>query len=301
MESAFQSLPPEILSHVALRTRPLDLLSLALVNHACSVAATDEATWEVLTAQHLKPMVGALFDGQLPMPRGSWKRHFFMLRSSWKRLAQERTGRLLVQVGEQSLTGRGPEDLVSLFDVVWDRPRPRTYGIYDVTSFIDSHPGADLILREAAEEIDATETFEMNGHSDQAVRMLRTLVVKGLEALPYDHELDDECTKRRLSRLSLLRRCWHDLKHSVTLWLLVIGLASWSSGNGRFFVVLAVSLAIILAYAVCIEVYLVSRRASVSLWHKLTSPRAGGDSADCASSSSTPAWRRRRSVFAIRT
>jgi len=194
------ALPSELLPTVAGHLDAVSLLSLALVSRVCRVVAYDDALWVALLSQQLAPMVRSFFDGTLPAvpPDWTWRQYYFELRSSWKQMAQQRTGRLLVQVGEQCMSGRKANELTPIFEIIGElwRPRPKTYGIYDVTAFISVHPGADLIIRDAAAEADATATFEINGHSDEAVRRLRTLVVAGLEALPYDHALDD----RRLSR-----------------------------------------------------------------------------------------------------
>ena len=225
-------LPPEILRIVTGHLLAVDLLSLAACSRACRAVAGDETIWETLLARTLAPMVQSFFDGNLPKPprQSTWKRYYFELSRDWKRLAQERTGKLLVQIGEQKLSGRGPHDLIPLFDMrdCWPS-RPKTYGIYDVTKFIDLHPGADLIIKEAADEADSTCSFEMNGHSDEAVRRLRKMAVPGLEALPYDHDLDD----RRRARLQrrYLRSAW-----PVAV---MLGLAmSWSAfGDGLFYFV----------------------------------------------------------------
>jgi len=48
--------------------------------------------------------------------------------------------------------------------------------VYDVTKFIDEHPGGDeVILAEAG--IDATEAFEDVGHSDEARALLPDMLV----------------------------------------------------------------------------------------------------------------------------
>jgi hypothetical protein len=102
---------------------------------------------------------------------------------------------------------------------LWWPPRPDNYSVYDVTAFVHQHPGADLIITDAAEEADATHLFEINGHSDAALRVLDKLAVPGLEAIPYDHELD-ALKRRRRARWSHIWR-GADL-HSM----LTIGLAS---------------------------------------------------------------------------
>ena len=61
-------------------------------------------------------------------------------------------GKLLVQVGAQQLSGRGPDELVPLWNIRewWTQARPDHYSVYDVTSFIHQHPGSDLIITDAA-------------------------------------------------------------------------------------------------------------------------------------------------------
>ncbi|KAH9918175.1 cytochrome b5 [Epithele typhae] len=52
--------------------------------------------------------------------------------------------------------------------------------VYDVTKFIDEHPGGDeVILAEAAR--DATEAFEDVGHSDEARALLKDMLVGDFE------------------------------------------------------------------------------------------------------------------------
>jgi hypothetical protein len=138
-------------------------------------------------------------------------------RTQLEKMAQRRTGRLLVQIGQQQFSGRQPHEVLplsSLWSELWRSERPSRHGIYDVTDFSPRHPGIEL--KDAAELVDATEWFEMNGHSDEALRKLATLAVPTLEALPYDRELEEARRRRtsplrsavdlllRLSRLHLL-------------------------------------------------------------------------------------------------
>ncbi|KAI0774126.1 cytochrome b5 [Fomes fomentarius] len=52
--------------------------------------------------------------------------------------------------------------------------------VYDVTKFIDEHPGGDeVILAEAAR--DSTEAFEDVGHSDEARALLKDMLVGDFE------------------------------------------------------------------------------------------------------------------------
>ena len=149
-------LPPELRVEVASHLQPAGLLALGGVCRACRAAADHESLWTEMLHRQLQPMLHAFFDGVLPppeVPGRSWKRHFFDFRGSWKHLAQKKTGRLLVQIGKQRPSGRAPHELISMLDVsvLWWPPRPDTYSVYDVTTFVHRHPGADLIITDAAE------------------------------------------------------------------------------------------------------------------------------------------------------
>ena len=121
-------LPPELQVEVASHLEPAGLLALGAACRACRAAADHDSLWRELLHRQLRPMVEAFFDGVLPPPEApgrSWKRHYFDFRSSWKRLAQKRTGRLLVQIGKQRPSGRVPHELISWLDMseLWP-PRP---------------------------------------------------------------------------------------------------------------------------------------------------------------------------------
>ncbi|KAI4311425.1 hypothetical protein MLD38_036324 [Melastoma candidum] len=53
--------------------------------------------------------------------------------------------------------------------------------VYDVTSFLDDHPGGDEVLITATEK-DATDDFEDVGHSDAAKEMLEKYYVGELDS-----------------------------------------------------------------------------------------------------------------------
>ncbi|KAI7742268.1 hypothetical protein M8C21_002456 [Ambrosia artemisiifolia] len=52
--------------------------------------------------------------------------------------------------------------------------------VYDVTSFLDDHPGGDEVLVLATEK-DATEDFEDVGHSKNAIEMMKDFYVGELD------------------------------------------------------------------------------------------------------------------------
>jgi cytochrome b involved in lipid metabolism len=55
--------------------------------------------------------------------------------------------------------------------------------VFDVTTFIDEHPGGEEVLLDVAGQ-DATEPFEDVGHSDEAREMLYALLVGVLKHQP---------------------------------------------------------------------------------------------------------------------
>ncbi|KAJ2387912.1 hypothetical protein GGI23_006171 [Coemansia sp. RSA 2559] len=52
--------------------------------------------------------------------------------------------------------------------------------VYDVTGFLDEHPGGEEVILEHA-GIDATEAFEDIGHSEDARELLAHLLIGDLE------------------------------------------------------------------------------------------------------------------------
>ncbi|EGS19665.1 putative membrane bound hemoprotein [Thermochaetoides thermophila DSM 1495] len=57
--------------------------------------------------------------------------------------------------------------------------------IYDITKFVDEHPGGEEVLLDVAGQ-DATEAFEDVGHSDEARETLEKLLVGTLKRNPGD-------------------------------------------------------------------------------------------------------------------
>lgn len=57
--------------------------------------------------------------------------------------------------------------------------------IYDVTSFIDEHPGGEEVLLDVGGQ-DATEAFEDVGHSDEAREILDGILIGELKRVPGD-------------------------------------------------------------------------------------------------------------------
>ncbi|KAI9738823.1 MAG: hypothetical protein M1834_008330 [Cirrosporium novae-zelandiae] len=57
--------------------------------------------------------------------------------------------------------------------------------VYDVTSFVDEHPGGEEVLLDVGGQ-DSTEAFEDVGHSDEAREILEGLLVGNLKRQPGD-------------------------------------------------------------------------------------------------------------------
>ncbi|KAL1842657.1 hypothetical protein VTJ49DRAFT_4568 [Mycothermus thermophilus] len=57
--------------------------------------------------------------------------------------------------------------------------------IYDITKFVDEHPGGEEVLLDVAGQ-DATEAFEDVGHSDEARETLEQLKIGTLKRNPGD-------------------------------------------------------------------------------------------------------------------
>ncbi|KAJ9151153.1 hypothetical protein NKR23_g3058 [Pleurostoma richardsiae] len=57
--------------------------------------------------------------------------------------------------------------------------------VYDITKFVDEHPGGEEVLLDVAGQ-DASEAFEDVGHSDEARETLEQLLVGKLKRQPGD-------------------------------------------------------------------------------------------------------------------
>ncbi|KAI5807423.1 cytochrome b5 [Peziza echinospora] len=52
--------------------------------------------------------------------------------------------------------------------------------VYDITKFVDEHPGGEEVLLDVA-GVDSTEAFDDVGHSDEAREILATLLVGNIK------------------------------------------------------------------------------------------------------------------------
>jgi len=204
---AMASLPPELLSHIVGElsgdsqaaesgsdfSAVSSLLALSRVSRVLHAAAGSKSTWHSLITRRHRAVLRVLFDGVVPEPRAglTWKQHYYEFSSSWKQLAMERTpSRLLLAIRSDELAPKARRS----------RRGVSTLGVYDVTLYAWEHPGAEMLLMEAADEPDATDLFRLTEHSDHARRVLRSLAVPGLRGLPIDHEHESLRRSRRRSR-----------------------------------------------------------------------------------------------------
>lgn len=207
------SLPDEVILSIAGHCPESDLLELsgACRHLRALLDGTSAPTlWEPLIRARHADCIDALFGGKVPPPLAgtSWKCHAFEFDRTWLELARQRhPGRVLLRMtsncaaSDRSYLGVPPapprRDVwlylrVPFFDVVlplrldvlgiyW--PSAPTYGIYDVTPFLESHPGAPDLLLSVAREDDCTMSFDAANHTERARAILRKLVVPGLEEM----------------------------------------------------------------------------------------------------------------------
>jgi len=73
--------------------------------------------------------------------------------------------------------------------------------VYDVTSFVDEHPGGEEVLLDVGGQ-DGTEAFEDVGHSDEAREILDGLLVGTVKRMPGDPEPKAQATANASSSSS---------------------------------------------------------------------------------------------------
>ncbi|KAJ7118543.1 cytochrome b5-like heme/steroid binding domain-containing protein [Mycena crocata] len=94
--------------------------------------------------------------------------------------------------------------------------------VYDVTKFLDEHPGGDeVILAEASQ--DATEAFEDVGHSDEARELLPGMLVGEFEK-NSELKFKSGAAAAQASRVS---SAVVEQGSSVMYWAPLVGLAAW--------------------------------------------------------------------------
>jgi hypothetical protein len=99
--NALERLPNCLLVHALSRCDACSLLAVSQASRALRDAAADGLIWRSLLLRHHRPVLEILFGGEVPLPqRGmSWTQHYFHFARSWKRLAQQRSGCILLRGG----------------------------------------------------------------------------------------------------------------------------------------------------------------------------------------------------------
>merc|ERR1711982_162056 len=113
----------------------------------------------------------------------------------------------LVEVAEHNKS-KGAEK--SIWTVIHDK-------VYDITKFLDEHPGGEEILIENA-GIDATENFEDVGHSSDAREMLKDYLIGELQESDKKGTVDT-------GPKSWASNTTGDSSDSWTSWIFPVGLA----------------------------------------------------------------------------
>lgn len=98
-------------------------------------------------------------------------------------------------------------------------------GIYDVTKFLEEHPGGEEVLLEQAGK-DATEAFEDVGHSTDAREMMKQYKIG--ELTDEDRKAQEEKSKQAWQEEQTQSNSWAS-------WLIPVGLALGASLLLRFY------------------------------------------------------------------
>lgn len=201
------------------------LLALSASCKTMRLQVDQPHVWELALHRRHRAAIKALFGGIVPRPKENsshaWRRHLLAFDDSWLQLARQSSGRCLLQMStdclnyEPSYLGVPPPRTelvwkgtlsepftgtsipICRLTVPWRLPCTDTVGIFDVTSFVPHHPGADRLLLDAAMPgCDATRMFDRASHSESARCILRGLVVPGLEAIPPLTPLLPKCASQ---------------------------------------------------------------------------------------------------------
>lgn len=172
-DAGFASLPPDIVEAIFGRVELSDLVrNVPRVCQMFRAAASADAVWKQRMRETYSRLLSEVFDGTLPPPPATstknscaWREHFFSFATNFMSLAGEAPyNRLVLQIDGM---------------------------IYDVTSYLDQHPGAPEVLSAAAGH-DASAVFLAVGHSNNARRLLAELAIA-----PRDDLVPPECDSLR--------------------------------------------------------------------------------------------------------
>lgn len=185
MEPLLYRLPDDVLARTLSCLDAVTLLSVSQTSTNMRVAVDSDTVWRPLLWRHHRQILLILFDGRIPrLPQNlSRKQQYFLFATSWKRLAMQDSGRILLKIDGYASGGT-----------------LGTFGVYDATIYAPSHPGLEFIVEDAAQEEDSSATFDAAAHSTRGKAILRSLAVPGLEAITPDVEVAQLAAVRRRAR-----------------------------------------------------------------------------------------------------
>ncbi|XP_010277835.1 PREDICTED: cytochrome b5-like [Nelumbo nucifera] len=90
--------------------------------------------------------------------------------------------------------------------------------VYDVTKFLEDHPGGEDVLLEASANGDATEAFDDVGHSSTATSMMNSYLIGFLEGSDAGKDIGGLQTMReKKEKGSALAKAKKEMKPSVVI------------------------------------------------------------------------------------
>ena len=180
--SLLEALPDDLLQAILLACPTSTVLVLTTTCRRLRVAGEYDGLWVSKVRCRYERILPLFAKGPwMPLPspedvpclvRGeSPKRFYFSFGPSWMKLAAQGVD-----------VGMGPAQGYCVM-VIDGR-------VYDLTAFVDEHPGEPYLLRAAA-GTDASEAFDFIGHSNHARSVLRGYARPDLELLEEEPRLDD--------------------------------------------------------------------------------------------------------------
>ncbi|XP_010277834.1 PREDICTED: cytochrome b5-like isoform X2 [Nelumbo nucifera] len=113
--------------------------------------------------------------------------------------------------------------------------------VYDVTDFLEEHPGGEAALLEASAKGDATEDFEYVGHTIKAIRMMSKYCIGFLEGCDASQDTGISGTvKEENEWASLAAKSKHGKKPLVSMnlfeyllaiFIFVVAFVAWYNLN----------------------------------------------------------------------
>ena len=177
--SGLDALPQDVLSIVLSFLPPECIIAgVAPTCRSLEAASRADSLWRsLLEERYSKVLSTSLFNNTCPPPSAgyTWRAHYFNFSSHFLAHARDFAGRLALEIDGN---------------------------IYDATGYLDDHPGEPEVLLAAAGH-DASAVFHAVGHSPNAMRILKRLIVAPrAELIPPEEDEAAAWRRRRLSSSS---------------------------------------------------------------------------------------------------